>query len=538
VPRSRLLPLLLAIVGAVHAPAWFGGFVWDDRLVIETNAALQSGDLAALLTRPFFTTGDGYWRPLTSLVLCLGDSLGGAVGIHVLAWCAHLVATFFAWRIANVILDDPRRAFFAALLFGLHPAQVEGVAWASAINDPLFWCFGLAAVDAALRGNDVRAAASLLLALLAKENAIALLPVAALARWQLPSARLRAAALLALAAAVWWLLRSWVFGGFAGGLDRSEPDPTVAAHRFAAAIELFGRELELLAWPWPQSSFRSLALDGSTLARAAAWAVAWSAAFAFAWWRGHRRTLLCLGLVGAQPLLAALHGDRLGAYPVADRYLGPSVLGASLLVFANLRERTVLAVGAALAAIGAIATVLHTTTFRDQDHFVTRGLATAPDDPTLHTLAGNAALERGDLATATARFEAALARTRTTTARTFHRAAVDARIGLGWCALRSQPPTIPRAREHFQQALALDETAATAWIGLGVARGMAGDSRTAESALRRAVALAPANSQAHYNLAFLLAGTGRAAEARASAETALRADPNNADARRLLDQLK
>ena len=51
VSPARLLLLLLAIVGAVHVPAWFGAFVWDDRLVVGENAALQNGDLAALLTR-------------------------------------------------------------------------------------------------------------------------------------------------------------------------------------------------------------------------------------------------------------------------------------------------------------------------------------------------------------------------------------------------------------------------------------------------------------------------------------------------------
>jgi tetratricopeptide (TPR) repeat protein len=474
---------------------------------------------------------------LASLALWLGNSLGGALGIHLLAWSAHLGATWFAFRIGEATLRDGGRALLVALLFGLHPVQVEAVAWCSAINDPLFWCCGLASLDAALRGRDGRAAVMLLLALLAKENAVSLLPVVACASWRAPEGRFPRLATLGAGAVRWWLLRAVVLGDVAGGVDRASVDPVIASKWARGALELFGRELELLVWPWPQSPFRPLTFDSATLLRAAAWTGAWLLGFVLAWRTRRRAIASWLLLVGAQPILCALFCDRLGAYPVADRYLGPSVLGAAMLVL-SVPRRFAMAAAAAIAATAAVATLRYTPVFRGPDNLVQHGLAVAPDDPLLHCMAGNIALERSRVPEAAAHFAAALEDLPAGEAGAQHHAVVDARVGLGWCALASSPPALERAHDHFTRAIGIDPESVAAWIGLGVARGMAGQPGPAEQALRRALELAPASSRAHYNLAFLLARTGRRAEARTSAEEALRCDPGNTQARALLDDLR
>lgn len=538
-PGGSRLPLaLLVVVGAVHARAWFGGFVYDDRLLVSQNAALQHGDLADLLTRPLFNGVADYWRPLAMLGLWLGNAVGGAAGIHVLAWLAHLVATWFAWRIARRVVANAAPAFAAALLFGLHPVQVEGVAWCSSFNDPLWWAFGLWSVDAALRSAHAVTAAAFVLAMLAKENAVVVLPIALAARWwQRQPLR---PALLALVGAglLWWLLRGWMFGSLTGGIGHGVEDPVVRERWPLAALESFGRQLELLVWPWPMSPFRTLTGKTAELLRASVWALAWLVAFAAALWRGARWLAFALVLVAAPPLLAAVFCHRLGGYPIADRYLGPAVLGAALLLVGRRPGHARLGVASALAVIAAAASVVQAGIWRGPQQLAARGLEVAPADPMVLVMTGNLLLEQGDVLGARDTYRAALAPGRVYASGAEPRVTADAQIGLAWCLLRASPPDPRQAAAAFEQVLRDDGGSAFAWVGLGVAHGMAGRAADAERALRRAIELDPGNSQAHFNLAYLFAQSGRRAEARVAAAAALRCDPANRQAEQLLHQLR
>lgn len=529
--------LLLMIVGAVFARAWSGDYLYDDRLLVTGNAALRAGDFAALTAQPFLRGGgEGYWRPLSMLGLWLGHAVGGAAGIHAIAWLAHLAATWFAWRIALRLLGEGPAPWMAALLFGLHPVQVEGVAWCSALSDPLCWCLGLAGLDAALRSRSAAAIGLCLLALLAKESAVLLVPLAVAARRavQLPW-RPTAIALLA-AGAVWWLLRMLVFGSLAGGFGRGTVDPVAAARWPEAALELFGRELGLLVWPWPLMPFRTL--DGSlgALGRAIAWIGALAVSFVIVRRGAVRWAPFALALVVASPLLAACLCPHLGGYPVADRYLGPSVLGASLLLVGARPGRWRLAVAAVLAVIAGTTSVLQIGVWRDQERLLAQGLAAAPTDPGLLVMMGNVLLERGDAGRARDAYRAALLPRADVPAGVEPTVVADAELGLAWCLLRTTPPDPHRAAKVFEQRAA-NGAGALAWIGVGVARGMLGEHVAAERALRHALELDPASSQAHYNLAFLLQLLGREDEARASAAAAVRSDPGNAAAVELLRRL-
>ncbi len=535
--RSPLL-VLLVLTGAVHASALFGGFVYDDFVTVTGNAALQRSDLVALLTKPFL--GDGAnWRPIASFALWLGSTVGGAAGIHAIALAAHVVATMFAWRVLQRAGLDVRAAFFAALWFGIHPVQVEGVAWCSAVNDPLWHALGLACIDAAMRGRAIAAALLALGALLAKENALVVVPLAVAASTVTFGRGRRLAASMAAAVVVWWCLRALVFGGVGAGLGRAAVDPMIAAQWPLAAVETFGRQLELLVWPWPQSPFRTLSLDGATVLRAAVWGVVWLAALGAAVCRGARVVAFALCVVGAEPLLVAVRCHALGASPVADRYVGLAVLGAAMLAVHRLRGGLGVTLAAAGSLVFAVGTASHTRTFRDDASLVARGLEAGPRDPRVHLLAGNRALEAGDVSAATDHFSTAIGLAGPGDPKSaLNVVVVEARIGLAWCRLRLAKPEPRAAAEMFAQVLRDAPDAASAWIGLGVANGMAGDAAAAERSLRRAIELAPGDTRAHHNLAFLLAQTGRREEARASAATALQCDPNNAAARSLLESLR
>lgn len=558
--QRHFVLLLLAITAVVHALALDGAFVYDDELLIVQNGPLQRGEVWTLLSQPYFGQEHGYWRPLTSLGLWLGNAAQGAAGIHALALVAHLVATLFAFRLArHWLASDPvapdRWAFAAALLFGLHPVHVEGTAWCSALNDPLWLACGLGCLDAVLRSRPLGAALWFAFALLAKENALVLLPAALSMQWLLggpataqspltnaPQRPWAMPAALTAVALAWFALRMVVFGDVLGGLGLAPVDPVVAAHRATATATSFGRHLGLLVWPWPMSPFRALAAtDGQSIqgiAGGLAWAFAWLLGLATALLRGRRNVAFALLLLALAPLLAALRCDRLGAYPVADRYLGPSVLGFALLWAMLLPLQLRAAVPCMLATIAAGATLRQIPVWKNQLSLLEHALHAEPQDPALQVMAGRLWLAMQQETRARAYYQQALNLVPAASHGVAHKSAVDARVGLGWCALNRQPPDAAEARANFEAAIQQDSQTADAWIGLGVAHGMAGRGADAERALRQAIQLVPNNSSAHFNLAFLYEKQGRTDLARAACAEALRLDPNNGNARALLDRLR
>jgi 4-amino-4-deoxy-L-arabinose transferase-like glycosyltransferase len=120
-----------------------------------------------------------------------------------------------AYGLALRLARDRGAAFFAGLLFGLHPLQVEGVAWISALSDPLSGLFALLALYAFVRwrergsrGVPALAALAFGLALLAKEAAVAVLPLALVIdvlrpRDDLPAGRRRLLRPIAAPARAW-----------------------------------------------------------------------------------------------------------------------------------------------------------------------------------------------------------------------------------------------------------------------------------------------------------------------------------------------
>jgi len=195
-PTGReLLLLVLGIGFAIYVPSLQYEFVHDDLSQIVANPRVQSWEYLP----GYFTThvwahlyGVGqanYYRPLFLVWLLLNHTLFSLnpLGWHLTTVAAHLAAGSLVYTLARKLLEDSRAAALAALVFLLHPAQVESVAWISGVSEPLTAIFllgGLLAyihADRGLPGTRSRlwTAISLLfyfMALLLKESG-ALLPV-------------------------------------------------------------------------------------------------------------------------------------------------------------------------------------------------------------------------------------------------------------------------------------------------------------------------------------------------------------------------
>lgn len=558
--------MALAVVAvACFWPVLFGAYIGDDLRLIVQNHSLRADDLLAVLTQPMFGREHGYWRPLTMLVLWLGQHLG-PFGVHAIALAIHVVDTLAVRRIALWFV--PRTpALWVAVLFAIHPVQAESVGWCAAINDPLWVACALQAMLAAVRWRDadrggppLAAMGWTFAALAAKETGVAtaLLVVAALALVPTRSRRVLSAgaggrrwgaAIVGLAVSVlaFLVLRAAVqtepLGTFAPGPGLPTTGAELVRLAQAAVAQCW-----LLVAPWPQVPVRVLPTWSLPAALALAIAV-----LAFAALLLRRRRPVAPGLVFAGVLLAApllptlLHGTAIGAYPIADRYLYLAVAGAALAV-AHVpllwRSRWL---PWALVAVAAPWTFAACWNWHDLDHFTANALRHAPADPMVLAMAGDLELNRafdGDAAArwrALALYERAVASVgdvEVAAASQARRSLGSARLGMAWCGLLQFAADRDRGRDRGRVG-AVGQGAASPDGGVGAQEAADAAARDAVIArFRAAVEIEPESGPAWVGLGVALGELGRPADAIAAFRHAQQIDQRDVTAARGIAKLE
>jgi protein O-mannosyl-transferase len=138
--RGRMSPvwqggLIVLLVFLAYLPALRGVFIWDDDAYVTNNPLLTAPDG---LKRIWFTTDSpSQYFPLTYTVFRLEHSLWGLnpAGYHCVNILLHAINALLVWRLLKR-LSVPG-AWLAAALFGLHPVQVETVAWITELKSIL-----------------------------------------------------------------------------------------------------------------------------------------------------------------------------------------------------------------------------------------------------------------------------------------------------------------------------------------------------------------------------------------------------------------
>ncbi|PJC68644.1 hypothetical protein CO015_03275 [candidate division WWE3 bacterium CG_4_8_14_3_um_filter_42_11] len=210
--KKRAIFLLIFAGIAIYSLSLFNGFVWDDEEQVVNNTLVHTiANLPSFFTGSTFNTGGTgtlmgiYYKPLMSFFFALIYTFFGPqafffhlfqVGIHIL----NSVLVFWLFRSFLVYLErsknsklktsapaDPPSsrwndwlAFSLALLFLVHPIQVEAVVYVSALQDVLFFCFGMLSLRAIAKNqNNLRLfllpAILFLLSLFSKETAAVLI---------------------------------------------------------------------------------------------------------------------------------------------------------------------------------------------------------------------------------------------------------------------------------------------------------------------------------------------------------------------------
>jgi len=543
-PRARrareVLPLAIVCVCtlAVFLPVVFGEYVADDLYLLTYSPGFAGIDqLWDAVRAPFWGVEASLWRPLASATLCVGHALGGGQPwiTHTFALVAHLCATVLAYAILRQFRVGTTRAAIAAGVFALHPCQVESVAWAAAIADPLAGCATLLSVWGWIRWR-IRARSSrpwvawlgFALAVASKETgATALLWIGAaevaLRRRVAPAPCTVGFVGLAVLMVLWLLMRAWVFGDFGCGFDRGQllDERVRGVHglllRAYLAAALVTTPTGWLAitpnrWVPPDAAGLACGLCAMLPFVAAGVACARSA------WR-RRADLACLGSFG---LLAGLAGPVLGTtnvghWPIADRYLYCGLFGVAVILVACGQCRLPLAL--ALLATCAVASARLVPQWRTQEAIAARAMADCPQHPEAHYLRGQIerrraaqpVRDRPGQAARRAHYRRALS--------AYQRAAMlvdlpvygaadlrrvlglNAELGAALVAVAGRLRPLPEVIAELQALAEREPSSAQVLLVLGVARAAIGDERGAERAWRRALTLDPESPVAATNLA-------------------------------------
>jgi len=343
--------VLLACVALVHGPVVTHELLdWDDDLTIAHNQDLGS---AAGLAKAWRHPHMALYIPVTYTVWGLlavaarvgvadpqGVSLNPAV-FHLASVVVHGLCVLLVWGVVRRFVGGDWPAAAGALLFALHPVQVETVAWASGLKDLLAVCLGLCAVLLYLLGGDAAgrrrfallavATAAFVAALLSKPSAV-VVPVICwvLGGWQ--EGRLRPHA--------WPLLAGWMVLSLGcavltklvqPGVDLA---PVAWSHRPLVALDALAFYLWKLAWPMhlaPDYGRSPQVALGSSWIRWT-WIVPLAATLSLAALPGRRRWLLAAAmfLVPLLPVLGLVPFHFQYYSTVADHYLYLALLGPAL----------------------------------------------------------------------------------------------------------------------------------------------------------------------------------------------------------------
>lgn len=132
---THLLWLLIGMCGIIiYYPSLFYGFLrYDDRLYITLNEHVLSGMTAKSFIWAI-TTSKFFFHPLTWFSLQIDATMYGTsgYGFHITNLCLHFATTVLANRVArSVFYLSHSSALFVALLYLIHPINVESTVWIS-----------------------------------------------------------------------------------------------------------------------------------------------------------------------------------------------------------------------------------------------------------------------------------------------------------------------------------------------------------------------------------------------------------------------
>lgn len=538
--RTVWRPAVAAIViltPIAYWPSLWGGFLIDDDILLTDSALIKAADGVWR----FFWSAEAidYW-PVSNTSLWLEWRLWGgqALGYRITNLLLHVVESLLFWRILSRLAIPG--AAVAALLFAVHPINVESVAWISQRKTLLALLFAQLSALAYLRSEGSTAsgrprlwyAASLgcFAAALLSKVSVAIFPLLLMLMiaWTRPLVRrdvarlapffLTAAALVVIN--VWFRARD---PNIEVGLDLLEGALRAGcAVWFYLSKALLPINLAFMYEPWRIDATQVrwwLPLIAAAVVTLLLWICrnTWSRPLLFAW------VYYCVALLPAMGLTEAPF--------IEDHYQHPALIAVTALVAAawlrwrerGAARRSADAVMLAIVALLALLTARHAARFVDNVTLMRAAVVTYPDSAIAHRNLAFALLHAGDARAAKQAGEGAIALDPT---------GPEARKVLA-AALAAQGERAA-AIEQLRLALQLGAADAETLGNLGAFLRESGLPRDALPYFEDAVRRSPRSFRLHCNLGKTLLELGEADRAMHHFEEALRLQPDSTEARALL----
>jgi tetratricopeptide (TPR) repeat protein len=525
------LPQVLLISGLVfwiYWPSLRGGWVWDDTWYITTNPLVRTW---TGLWKFWFQPGSWVeYYPLHETVLWLQYQIfrNDTLGYHLTNVFLHIINALLVWRLLAKF--GLRFAWLGGLIFAVHPAQVESVAWISELKNTFSLPFLLLAMGSWIdyeehrRRRDYGWSLGFFLAAMLCKIALAPFPVIILLyawwkRGRIGWNDLKASVpffVIAVALGLTTRLVAQLYqdanhghadaiplGDFSARFIREGLIATVYFSRSVLPVQ------PLLAFPrWE--------VDPHILSEYLPWLVL-AAGLGWSWtqrkgWGRHAMLGLGFFLLNLVLVLGVPAISYMNFTWAMDHFLYVPLIGLIGLAVAALGDleaklprgaRVGVLVGVTLLiALMALASRAQAALFISDETFWTYALRGNPNSATVYENLGIHLLEKGQADEAAGLFRKAIY---------FQPDSSDPHYNLG-IALEKMGRE-DEARQEYQKALTCNPDNARAYVNLGQDKRRRGDVAGAESDFRQALQLSPDNGEAGIDLGDILFQKGSVAEA-------------------------
>lgn len=143
---EKYLYVILLIGIIIYFPILFNGFVWDDFTFIINNAGMHQLNFIHLISQNEFNYGP-FYRPIPAIYFAFLYVLFGqhALFYHIIQIVLHIVDTSLLFLFFCFFFEE-RISFFLALVFLVHPINVESIAYIGASQSELYFLPGITAL--------------------------------------------------------------------------------------------------------------------------------------------------------------------------------------------------------------------------------------------------------------------------------------------------------------------------------------------------------------------------------------------------------
>jgi Tfp pilus assembly protein PilF len=465
--------------------------LWDDSQHICNNFLLNPpswAGLERLWTQPYF----GIFAPLTYTLWILPlevttwifgpgvDCLSHGFAFHAVSLLLHWGNCIFVYGLCRFYTSDKRAALLGALIFLLHPLQVETVAWAAGTRDLLSVFLGLASLRFFLRRNWILATSLVILSLLAKPTGLVfpfLAFILLYPKLALKTLSRELGLALAISGLSMFITKSLQPDGL---LDLSIP----WFLRPLVFLQALGFYILKALWPFQLS----VVYDRSIIMLAQDWTLFWpvlltGGAGIWALYRPDYRktTLVAWVLISILPVSGIVFFGYQKISTVADHYVYPAMIGVALFIATSLKTLSRIRFVVGLLCLWAVLSFLQTGYWKNGEVLFERAVQLTQKSATPHSSLAGELAKKGDN---------------------------------------------ERAALEYRMTLEMDPAQRSAYDGLAVVLQRQGKDQEAEVVLRSAIQAKMALPEVYNNLGALLSRQGRLQECEGLWLEAVRGNPN------------